>query len=163
RNESRLGDNADWMTGPVEDLQDGPRDAVLALDGLVGIRHSAERDRARPVAGTRQLLFEQLGGIRFGVELRFEVEPRRMPEIAVGRSGVAVNAAVLAPTIRVYGAVETDVGTVVAGNDAAGNLDPHLGLEGLQLGQAFPAVVEFLAKLGFVSAHAIGARTTPSA
>ena len=82
----RLRDDADGMTGAVEHLQDRPRDAMLALDGLIGIGHGAERDDFGHVARIGQLLLQHFGGVDLGVEPGLEVQPRRMPEIGVGRA-----------------------------------------------------------------------------
>src|SRR5690606_34299137 len=92
-----------------------------------------------------------------------EIEPRRVAEIAVGRAGVAIDAAMLTPAVRVDRAVEADIGAVVRGDDAARRLDAHLGFESLELGQALPPVVELLASFKFVAPDAIGPRTTATA
>ena len=47
RHQRRLGDDADRMAELGQHLQDLPRDAVAALDRLVGIGVGAERDGAR--------------------------------------------------------------------------------------------------------------------
>ncbi len=71
---------------------------------------------------------------------------------------VAVDAAVLAAAIGVDRAVEGDVGAVVARDDGARRLLVHLGLEGIEIAEALPAVVERVAPLGFEAAGMIGAR-----
>ena len=79
------------------------------------------------------------------------------------RAREAVDAAVLAAAVGVDGLVEADVGAVVAGDDALRRLLAHVGLEGLQLAEALPAVVEGLAQLALVAADAVGARTAAAA
>ena len=149
----RLGDDADRVARPLQHLQHRARDAVLALDRLVGVGDGAERDELGHVARTAELALEQLGGIHLGVELGLEVEPGRVAEVAVRGTGVAIDAAVLAAAIGVDGLVEADVGAVVGRDDALGRLPVHIGLEGLEVGQALPAVVERLAQLALEPAR----------
>jgi hypothetical protein len=127
----RLGDDPDRMVERLQHLQDFAHDAPFPLDRLVGVRIGADRDRARLVALLGQLPLQQPRRIRLGKQLRFEVEPRRHSHIGVCRPGEAVDAAVLTPAIGVDGAVEGDVGRVVARDDRARLLDLHLGLERL--------------------------------
>src|SRR4051812_11416383 len=102
-----------------EHLEDLARDAVLALDRLVAVGVRPKRDRARLVAGLRELLAQQLRGIGLGEELGLEVESRRELEVAVARAGIAVDAAVLAAAIGIDRAVEADIGRVVVRDDRA--------------------------------------------
>src|SRR5690606_30089941 len=83
--------------------------------------------------------------------------------VAMGRPGVAVDAAVLAAAVGIDRAVEADVGTVVSCDDAARGLDAHLGLEGVQRGEALPAVVELLPDLRLVAPDPVGACTAATA
>ena len=69
----------------------------------------------------------------------------------------------LAAAVGVDRLVETDVGAVVGGDDALGRLAVDLGREGLQLGEAFPAIVEGLAQLGLEAPDAVGARAPAAA
>ena len=143
----RLRDDADGMRGSLQHLEQAARDAMLALDRLVGVGDGAERDHLGHVAWPGQLALQQLGGVHLGVELGLEVEARRVPEIAVGRPRKTVDAAVLAAAVGVDRLVEADIRAVVGRYDALGRLAVHNSLEGLELGQAFPAVVEGLAQL----------------
>src|SRR6186997_459289 len=81
-----------------------------------------------------------------------------MAEIAVGGAGKAVDAAMLAAAVGVDRLIEADVGAVIAGDDALGHLLAHVGLEGFQFAQTFPAVIERLALLALVAANTVGAR-----
>src|SRR5690606_20672698 len=126
-------------------------------------RYGPESDRPRLVAGLGQLLFEELGGIRLGVELRLKVESGRMAEIAVRRPGIAIDAAMLAAAIGIDRAIKADVGAVVPCDDAARRLDAHLGFERIQLGQALPAVVEVLSLIRLVAPGSIGPRAAAAA
>ena len=161
--QGRLGDDADRMAGAVQHLEDGAGYAALPLDRLIGVGDGAERYVFRHVAGIAEFLLQQLGGVDLGVELGLEIEARRVAEVGMRGAGEAVDAAVLATPIGVDGLVEADVGAVVAGDDAFGRLVAHVGLEGLQLGEALPAVIERLAQLALVAADAIGARAAAAA
>ncbi len=146
---------------PVEHFQHGARDTVLALDRLIRIGDSSECYGLRDIAGSRQFLLEQLRCIGFRIELGLEIQPCRMPQVAVTWPGVAVDAAVLASAIGIDRAVEADVRAVVGCDDATRRLNAHLGLESLELGQAFPAVVEVLPHLRLKAAGPIRSRTAP--
>src|ERR1039457_4086849 len=76
----------------------------------------------------------------------------------MGRARVAVNAAVLAAAIGIDRAVETDVGRIVAGDDLAGGVGLHRGLERRQFVERPPAVVEGDARQWLVAAGGIGLR-----
>ena len=104
-------------------------DAVFALDRLVAVGVGAERDRARLVAGLRELLSQQLGGVGLGEKLGLEVQARRQFEVGVARARVAVDAAVLAAAVRVDRLGEAHVRRVVARDDRACALDGDLGLQ----------------------------------
>jgi hypothetical protein len=56
---------------------------------------------------------EQLGGIGFGEELRFEIEAGRKIERGVAWAGVAIRAAVFAAAIGVYRLIEGDIGRII--------------------------------------------------
>ncbi len=75
----------DRMPGALEHLENSARDAVLALDGLIGIRVGSKRDDLRRVGFAGQLLLQKLRRIGLGVKLGLEVEPRGVAEIAVAR------------------------------------------------------------------------------
>ena len=98
------------MAGAFKDFEDAAHDLVLALDRLIRIGVGADRDHARFVVPSRQLLFKQRRRIRLGEQLRFEIKARRKTEIGVGRPRKAVDAAVLAAAVRVDRAVEADIG-----------------------------------------------------
>ncbi len=158
----RLGHDADGMAGALQHLQDRARDLPLALDRLIGIGVGAERDGVGLIARMRQLALQQLGRVRLGVELGLEVEAGRVPEKAMGGTRVAVDAAVLAAAIGIDRAVEGDVGAVVARDDGARRLLAHLGLEGVEVAQALPAVIEGLALLRLEAAGRVRARAAPA-
>ena len=65
-----------------------------------------------------------------------------MAQIAMRRPRVAINAPVLAPPVRIDRLLEGNVRTVIAGNDAFGGLDHHMGFEGLEIARLIPAIVK---------------------
>lgn len=77
----------------LQHLDDRPRDAKLALDGLVGIGGRTDVELRRLVAVARQGFAQSLGGIDFRDDPRLEVEAGRKVEVAVGGAGVTVDAA----------------------------------------------------------------------
>jgi hypothetical protein len=156
--QGRLGNDADRMAGAVEHLEDGPGYEVLALDRLVGVGDRAKRNVFRHVARVAELLLQQRGGVDLGVQLGLEIEAGGVAQIAVRWAGEAIDAAVLAAAVGVDRLIEADVRAVIAGNDALGDFLAHVGLEGFQIAQALPTVVEGLALLVLVAADAVGAR-----
>src|SRR5690606_37223793 len=59
----------------------------------VGVGVAADVDHLRAVGRLRQLLVQQLGGVRLEEQLAFEIEAGREPHVGVRRPGVAVDAA----------------------------------------------------------------------
>ena len=164
QHQRRFRHDADRMTGALQHFENTPHDLVAPLDRLVRIGIGADRDDLRLVAGRRQFALEELGRIRLHEQLRFEIEPRRQPEIGVGRSRETIDAAVLAPAIRIDRTIEGNVRRVVAGDDLAGGIRRHAGLKRRQFFQALPAVVESDARQRLVTAgrirHRAAAATT---
>ena len=85
----------------VQYFQNITGNAQPAFDRLPGIGVGADGQWLADVARLPEFLPEQPGGFRLVVELGFEVEPRRMPEIGVAGSGIAIDAAMLAAAIGV--------------------------------------------------------------
>src|SRR5258708_15006691 len=69
-----------------------------------------------------------------------------------------VDAAMLAAPVRVDRTVEADIGRVVAGNDLAGGIDRHRGLERRQFVEALPAIIECEPRLSLETATGVGLR-----
>src|SRR5688572_1066491 len=76
----------------------------------------------------------------------------------MGRPGKTVDAAVLAAPVGVDGAVEADIGRVVAGDDLSRGVERDGGLERRQVVEALPAVVEGDPRLGLEAAGSVGLR-----
>ena len=73
-----------------------------------------------PVARRGEFFAQQLRGVALGEQLGLEVEAGRKIQVAVGRTRVAVDAAVLATAIRIDRPIEPDVRRFVAADDRAG-------------------------------------------
>ncbi len=139
----RLGDDGERMVALGEHLDQSARDAVAAFDRLVAVGIGAESERRDAIAGARELVLQQLDRVGLGEELGLEIEARRELEIGVGRSRVAVDAAVLAAAIGIHRLVERNVGRIVARDDRARAFLDHRRLElRLRLLLGRPAVVE---------------------
>ena len=160
QNQRRLGHDADRVAEPVEHFEDPAHHLMLALDRLVRIGVGADRDCTRHVSGGGKLAFEQPRRFRLCEQLRFEIKSGRQAEIGVGGPREAVDAAVLAPTIRIDRAIEGNVGRVVAGDDLARRIDRHRSLERRQLLETLPAVVEEDSSQRLITARRIRLRTT---
>src|SRR5262245_3508330 len=163
RHQRRFRDDTDRMIGAVEDLEHRACDAVLTLDRLVWVRDGAERDVLGDVAWMRQLALQELGGVHLGVELGLKIEPRRVTKEAMRRPSVAIDAAVLAATVGIDGLLKTDVGTVVARDDALCRLSVHIRLERLELAEALPAVIEGLTLLALKTPDPVRTGATSAA
>ena len=68
----------------------------------------------------------------------------------------------LAAAIGIDGAIEADIGRLVARDHLSRGIDFHGGLERRQLIEALPAIVEGDARLGLVTAAGIGLRAAPA-
>ena len=111
----------------AQHLEHLPGDVPVALRRLVGVGDRPDGDRRGPVARRGELALQRPGRAGPRHEPRLEVEPRREAQIGVRGPGVAVDAAVLAPPIRVHRAVEAQVGRGVARQDPPAGLVPDLG------------------------------------
>src|SRR5437667_9230892 len=78
------------------------------------------------------------------------------------RTSETVDAAVLAPPVRIDRAIEPDVGRIVARDHLAGGIDADGGLERRQVFEALPAVVKRDPLVRFIAAAGIGMRATAS-
>ncbi len=102
-------------------------EAIVVLDGLIGVGIGSQHYGLRLIGGSGKLPAQQLGGIELGEQAGLEVEAGGELEIGVARSGITINAAVLTAPIGVDGAAERDVGGAVVTDDAAGADLRHLG------------------------------------
>src|SRR5262249_31547229 len=98
-----------------------------------GIGIGAERDQLRPIAGPAQFLFEELGGIWLVIELALEIEARRMAEIGMGRTGKAIDAAMLAAAIWIDRLIEGHIRRVIAGDDRLAGIEADRGTQRRQV------------------------------
>ena len=162
----RLGDDGHGMAESLQHLQHAAGDAQCPLDRLVGIGVGAERHRPRHVAGPAKLLFQKRRQVGLDVEQRLEVETGRVPEIGMGRPGVAIDAAMLAAAVGVDGAVEADIRRAVPGDRRAGAVPEQGGRQRREVGQVLdraPAVVEGLPRGRLEPHRRVGQRPAPLA
>ncbi len=155
RDQGRLRHDADGMVGPGQDFEDRAHHATLALDRLIGIGIGADRDRAGLVARDRQFPLELARSALLDEELGLEIEPRRQSHEGVGRPGEAIDAAVFAAAVGIDGAIEGNIGRIVAGDDGLGLLDRDLRNEASRVGQRFLIPDFGLTGLGFVASRPI--------
>src|SRR5262249_42972974 len=90
-------------------------------------------------------------------------EDGREAQIGMGRPRETIDAAMLATAIGVDRQVEGNVGRVVAGDDPAGGIDGHGCLEGRQILECPPPVVEARARQRLKAAGGIRLGTTSAA
>ncbi|ALP40116.1 hypothetical protein WL1483_697 [Aeromonas schubertii] len=124
------------------------------LGRLVGIGIGADADHPGPVGGASKLGAQQLGGVAFGEDPRLEVEARGELQVGVAGAGIAVDAAVLAPLIRIDGGIEGHIGRAVVADDAACLNLAYPGRRGRACRFLPPAVIDGLdALLGKAMHH----------
>ena len=111
---------------------------------LVRVGIAAERDRTAFISFLAQFRRKQRRRARLVKDAGLEIETGRQAKIRMARTGIAVDAAVLAAAIRVDRAVKPDIRRVVAGDDRARRIDGELGFEPRRLVVLgmLPAVVE---------------------
>jgi len=127
-----------------QDLQRLARQALLALQRLIGVGIHPQRDRLRHVARLGEFLCEALGEVGLGDQPRLEVDARRQVPIGMTGPREAVDAAVFAASIGIDRAIETHVRRLVAGQYTLGRLQAHFGGAGRRH-VLFPAVIIRLA------------------
>jgi hypothetical protein len=110
-------DDRYWVSKLGQHLNTAARDPQFSLDGLVWIGDAAQHQRLRLPPWRFQFRAQQFRGIGFHHYFAFEIEAGRKPEILVCRPRVTINAAVLAPAIRIQARFESDVRTRIAGDN----------------------------------------------
>ncbi len=112
-----LRHDADRVAKIGADLEALSRQPQFSLDRLIAIGHPAERDDLRLPAPRGQRLAQQLGRVALHHDPALEIEARAETKIFVGRSRVAVDAAVFASAIRIQRILEADIRAVVPAED----------------------------------------------
>src|SRR5690606_18824367 len=100
--------------------------------------------------------------IGFHIDIALECYAGRMAEKSVAGAREAIGAAMLAAAIGVDRALETDIGAVIAGDDAAGPLDMLDGFEHRQRLHMVPAIVEILAPVPLEASALVGLGAAPA-
>jgi hypothetical protein len=110
---------------------------------------------------------QQFCSVGFGKQATFKIQPGRQIMIGVRRSGIAIDAAMFAPAIRINRLVERDVGGCVASQDRLWTFCRHLCFERRDSAINLFALVQPVA-IGFprfqveAGRGGIGWRTAPS-
>jgi hypothetical protein len=160
----RLGNDADRVPVLRQHLEDPPGQPARALDGLVGVGVGAQRQGRGAIFGVAQFGLQQRRRVRLPVQLAFEVEPRRMAEIRMGRPREAIHAAMLAALVGVDRAVERHVGGPIASDDPLRAVDAKRGAQRQRLGVGeTPAVVLGNPQLRLEAARRVAHRPAPLA
>ena len=148
------------MLCALKHFEDGTRDFVRALDGLVGIGDGAQRYYLGLVALGRQFALQHLGGVGLGIQLGLEIEAGGMAEIAVRGTRITIDATVLAPAIGIDRLLERNIRAIIARDDALGRLDHHLRLQRLKIARLIPPIVERLPQFRLKPPDPVRPRTT---
>ena len=109
-------DNHDRIAKIEKDFQAAAGQLFFLLNRLVTIRVAAERDDLRFPFMIRQFFAQYLRCIFFDHDLGFKIQSGREAEVLMCRPGVAVNAAMLAASIRIDASIKADIGAVVVGD-----------------------------------------------
>ena len=151
------------MAGAVEHFEDAAHDLIAPLDRLIRIGIGADRDRLWRIIRRRQFALKEFGRVRLHEQFGFEIEAGGEPEIGMRGPRETINAAVLAAAVRIDRAIKRDVGRIVAGDDLAGGVGGHCGLERRQLLQTLPAVIESDPRHRLVPAGGVRGRAAAAA
>ena len=156
--QATLGDNRHRMPRLRQHLQTGAHDAMLLLDRLVGVRVRPDGNRRDPVGLRRQLPPQNLRRLGSRHQFGLEIQPRREPQIGMGRPREAIDAAMLAAPVRVDRPVERQIGRAVVGDQPPRPLLAHPGAQHRQLLLPRPAVIHRLAQMRLEPARVIAQR-----
>ena len=107
---SALGDNPDRVRCFLEHFQNTSHDFPVILDRLIRIGVRPNRDRPWSIRRFRQFVPQQTGGVRFGEQPGLEVQPWGKTKKSVRGACVAIDTSMLATSIRVDRAIESQVG-----------------------------------------------------
>jgi hypothetical protein len=114
-----LGHDGDRVAMCEQHFEQFARRAVLALSGLVRIGIGAEIDRLADIPSCAQLAVQQPCEPRLVKDARLEIEPGTQVPVGMRGASEAVDAAVLAALVGVYGLVERNVRRLVTGDRVA--------------------------------------------
>lgn len=80
--------------------------AIVVLDGLIGIGIGPQYDGLRLIGWLGKLPSQQLGSIGFGKQLALEIQPGGELKVGVAGSGITVDAAMLGYTFHRTGLIK---------------------------------------------------------
>ena len=113
-----LGHDGHGIAKFAQDSKAAPSNFELSLYGLVGIGDAAHGDELWLPLRRHQFPTQQLRSVAFYENAGLKIQARRESEVFVGWASVAIDTAVLTPSIRVQAVFETHIGAVISGNDA---------------------------------------------
>ena len=122
RHQVVLGDDGHRVAEGRKHLQATAGKLQPALHRLIRVGHAAQGDDLRLPAGRCQLTAQQLRRPLLHQDPRFEIEAGGETQIFVSRARVAVDAAVLAPAVRIDAGIEAHVRAVVVRDDGPGGV-----------------------------------------
>ncbi len=116
-NEWRLGDDRDRVAVLGAHLQAAPRQLERCFERLIAVRHSAENDQLASPGRAIESRSQQLWRMELGGDLGVEIRARPEPKILVRGPRVAISTCVGAAAVGIDAVRESDVRTVVAGQN----------------------------------------------
>ena len=84
-----------------EQFDNLPGQAQLPLDRLVGIGYRTKHDRTAGIFPGRQLFVQAVDNIRLVIQIAFKLQTGAMPQPGMGRSRIAIDAAMFTATIGI--------------------------------------------------------------
>lgn len=113
-NQASLGHNRHGMPESPQNVQNATHDAPVSLNRLVSVSVGANRQNIRGVTRAAKLPFQGMGCIRTRNQPRLEIQARRQPQIGMAWPRKAIDAPVLAPSVRIEGPIKRYVRRRVA-------------------------------------------------
>ena len=101
----------------------------FALDRLIAIGHATHGDDFRNPFRRTELTPQKNRRVLLHHDFGFEIQTGREAKVFVRGAGITIDTAVFAAAIRIDTGFETDIGTVVVGNDALGVVFEELRAE----------------------------------
>ena len=119
-NKTVLCDDRHRIAKSGQHFETAASNAQLSLDRLIRIGHAAQHQRLRLPPRRFQFTAQQLWRACFHHDLAFEIESGGKAEIFVRWSGVTIDAAMFAPSIRIQACLKPNIRTVVTTDDRFG-------------------------------------------
>ena len=157
-----LGHNRYRMVEPVQHRQHRAGQLQRPVYRLIRVGIGAQRNRPRHIAGLAQLPLQNLRHIRLEAQLGFKIQAGGVAKIGVARPGIAINAAMLAATIRVHRPVKAQIRAAVPTDHTAGRIARQRGLQRRRLHlHRVPAIIKARRHLRVEAAGRVDRRPPP--